>query len=138
MKIEEHTLNADIRTFYITADSFPAGITSAHEQLKALFADDTKRNFYGVSCSNEKREIIYLAATEELFEGEAEKYNCKTLTIKSGRYISVFQPDYEKNLQNVSAIFMQLLKDPRIDREGYCIEMYLEEKNMRCMVRLKE
>ena len=138
MKIEEYLLSKNIRTFCITADSYPAGIEKAHQQLKALFPDATNRNFYGISCPNKKGEIIYLAAVEESFEGEAEKFNCKTLILKSGTYISGFLPDYEREIQNVSATFSILLKDPRIDPKGYCVEVYVGEKDMRCMVRLKK
>lgn len=138
MKIEDYILRNDIHTFFVQADSFPEGVAEAHRKLQTLLPTNVKRNFFGISCPNKQGEIVYLAAVEEAFKGEAEKFKCKTLILKSGNYISVFLPDYEKNIQNISATFMKLLKDPRIDQEGYCVEMYLGEKDMRCAVRLKE
>ncbi|MCY7327346.1 MAG: hypothetical protein LH618_02215 [Saprospiraceae bacterium] len=38
----------------------------------------------------------------------------------------------------VGQTFKKLLDDPRIDPQGYCLEFYLNERDMRCMGPLAE
>lgn len=73
---------------------------------------------------------------EELEEGEAESLGCKTMALKSGRYVSILLHDYYKDLESIGNAFQELLKHPDIDPHGYCVEWYLSEKDVRCMVRL--
>ncbi|MDZ4758159.1 MAG: hypothetical protein SGJ10_08475 [Bacteroidota bacterium] len=57
-------------------------------------------------------------------------------TIKSGSYISITITDYMKNMQNIGKAFQELIAYPCINPEGYCLEWYLSETDMRCMVEL--
>ena len=128
----------DIKVFYITATSFPDGIQAAHEELHALVPFSTDRKYFGISRPGNNGPIIYQAAAEEIKKGEAEKLNCDTLILKKGKYISLTIYDYIKDLQSISKAFQQLLTTPGLDPQGYCIEWYVSNKDVKCMIRLEE
>lgn len=130
-------VDKDIKVFYITATSFPQGILGAHEKLHSLIPFSTERKYFGVSRP-ENGAIVYRAAAEEINEGEAERLQCKTLVLKKGSYISLILNDYMKDLPAIERTFKQLLSHPGIDPQGYCVEWYLNNKDVKCMVRLKE
>ncbi|MEW5844397.1 MAG: hypothetical protein AB1775_14150 [Bacteroidota bacterium] len=48
-----------------------------------MLPSDKGRNFFGISSPNREGDIIYKAAVEELFAGEAEKLGCETFIIKN-------------------------------------------------------
>lgn len=130
-------VDKDIKVFYITATSFPQGILGAHEKLHSLIPFSTERKYFGVSRP-ENGAIVYRAAAEEINEGEAERLQCKTLVLKKGSYISLILNDYMKDLPAIERTFKQFLSHPGIDPQGYCVEWYLNNKDVKCMVRLKE
>jgi hypothetical protein len=135
--IEKYNLKRDIKTFYVTSTSFPEGISDAFKKLRALLPKSTERFFFGISCPNEKGEIIYLAAVEEFYDGEGEELNCPSLILKQGNYLSCMIENYESKMESIGAMFATILKHPNIDPHGYCVEMYLGDKDVRCAVRLK-
>lgn len=124
------------KVLFVEAISFPEGIKDAHEKLHSLLPTIVGRNFFGISRP-ENGTIVYKAAAEELETGEAELLGCKTLELKAGKYISILLEDYLKDLQSIGNAFQELLKYPDIDPQGYCVEHYLSQNEVRCMVRLK-
>ena len=81
---------------------------------------------------------MYRAAAEEMHAGEAELSNCETLLILKGQYITIDIADYANDIQAIGEAFRVLLAHPGIDHEdGYCVEWYRNDKDVRCMVRLK-
>ena len=48
-----------------------------------MLPSDNGRNFFGISSPNMKGDLIYKAAVEESFRGEAEKLGCETFMIKN-------------------------------------------------------
>jgi len=137
-RMEEYILNEDIKVMYITAESFPNGVLAAHQKLHTLFPADKNRKYFGISRPNEKSLIIYKAAVEEITDGEAEKNGLETFTIKKGMFISELIPDFMKDVSAVGKTFEKLLDHPNLDPNGYCLEMYINETDVRCMVGLKK
>lgn len=135
--MEIQNLNSEIKVFYIKAQTFPTGIKAAHEKLHSLVPVNDGRRFYGISFGSPTGEITYYAAAEELTAGEAEKYSCEKFTIRKGPYLAVTLKDWCKEEGLVERTFRNLLSDPRLDDEnGYCLEEYLSETDMICMVTL--
>ena len=126
----------DIKVLCVTASSFPEGISAAHETLHNLLATSEDRNFYGISCPNEQGVIVYKAAAEQLHAGEAEQLKCETFIIKKGDYISYTIRDFHKDMGSIGKAFHKLLEDSRIDPEGCCVEVYLNQDDVQCMIRL--
>jgi len=138
MTMEEYILNEDIKVMCITAESFPNGVLAAHQKLHGLFPLDKQRRYFGISRPNEKREIIYKAAVEEITDGEAEKFGIETFTIKKGPFISELVPDFMKDVSQIGKTFEKLLNQSNIDPNGYCLEMYINETDVRLMVGIKK
>ena len=136
--METTILENNIKVFYVTATSFPDGIKEAHEKLHSLIPFSKERKYFGVSRPENNSDIVYRAAAEEMKEGEAEKLNCKTLVLKKGKYISFTVNDYMQDLSSIERAFKQLLSHPGLDPQGYCVEWYLNEKDVKCMIRLKD
>ena len=134
--MEKYILATDIKVICVTATSFPQGIQLAYKTLHDLLNGETRRVF-GISHSSKEGAIIYRAAAEEAYEGEAEKLHCERFTIRKGAYISETLKDWKKDETIVARTFQQLLANPDLDPEGYCLEMYPNGTDMICLVKLK-
>ena len=134
--MEIFTVDADIKVFCETAKSFPDGIMKAHQELRSIVPFSDQRRYFGISRPNDKGVISYDAATEEIYQGEAEELGCETIVIESGKYICLVFEDYIRNIPDVEKAFQLLDAYPGIDPEGYCIEWYMNEKDVRYMVKL--
>jgi hypothetical protein len=137
--MEKFILKNDISVFYVQAESYPMGIQAAHDRLHAIVPFSPNRNYFGLSRPENNGPIVYRAATEEIKEGEAKQYNCSTLIIKKGNYVCITVNDFRKDVMSISNAFRELLSQPNIDPEGYCVEWYANDKEaVKCMVRLDE
>jgi len=134
--MEIYHFQKDIKLLCVTAASFPDGILAAHQKLHSLLPTAKGRNFFGISRPNNKGAIIYKAAVEESYEGEDEKYGYETVVLKKGEYISIFISNFLDDVESIGRAFKKLIADPGIDPNGYCVEMYSGEQDVRCMVRL--
>jgi predicted transcriptional regulator YdeE len=132
--MEEYIIPKNINTVYIQATSFPNGVKSAHERLHTKVPDGEGRRFFGISYPNEKGEIIYKAAAEELHPGEAGTFGLETFTIRKGKYISEDLKDWCRQEGKIKEIFEKLLKHPDIVKDGYCLEEYFNDGDIRLMV----
>ena len=135
--METATIDKDISVFYITASSYPEGILDAHKNLHSMVPFTTSRRYYGLSRP-ENGTIVYRAAAEELWEGEGKKLKCDTIVIKKGKYICSTVHDYMKHVHLIKDAFDELLESPELDPQGYCVEWYVSEKDVKCMIRLKQ
>jgi len=135
--METTTFDQDIKVFYVTAISFPDGIADAHDRLHTIAPPTPGRRYFGLSRP-EGQGIVYRAAAEEMQAGEAGQLNCPTLLISKGQYITIDIPGYTSDIRSIGAAFSALLSHPGIDHlDGYCVEWYVNDKDVRCMVRLK-
>ena len=98
----------------------------------------TGRKFFGISYLESPSKIIYKAAVEESYPGEGEQLGCETFIIKKGQYISDYIKDFMSDIPKIGHTFQELLADQRIDPNGCCVEEYVNDKDVRCMVRLKD
>lgn len=135
--MEIMTFDKDIKLFYVAAMSFPDGVMEAHQKLHSLAPPSTSRRYFGISRP-ENGVIAYKAGAEEVYPGEGEKLHCDTLILKKGKYISLTINDYMNDIQSIGRSFTQLLAHPGIDPDGYCVEWYFNDKDVKCMVRLKD
>jgi hypothetical protein len=135
--MEKFNLESDIPVFCVKAVSFPAGIMEAHQKLNALVPMASGRRYFGISRPDRTGVITYKAAAEELLAGEAKQYKCESFTILKGSYSCTTIKDYLRDPQSISKAFSELLKNPELDPNGYCLEWYLDEKDVKCMVKLK-
>ena len=124
-------LENPIKVFSITAESFPGGVMKAHETLHGIASLDPKRQYFGISWGGPS--ITYKAAATEVSEGELKDKGLEEFTIRAGKYLSVKLDD----LGQIKDVFPELIQDSRVDPRGYCVEMYLDDNDVRCMVTTK-
>ena len=134
--MEKYYLEQDIKAFYVKASSFPGGIKPAFEKLHSLIKSTVDRRFFGISYPEIPGKIIYKAAVEEMYQGEAEELGCEIFIIKKGEYTSIYIKDFMKDISSIGKAFHELLQDPGIDPKGYCLEVYEGMNNARCLVPL--
>lgn len=136
--VEITKLEKDITALCITAESFPEGVLAAHQKLHGLVSYASDRKYFGISYPVGPGKILYQAATEMAPEDDPDVLDCDVFFIKKGDYVSVDIPDFRKDIPSIGRTFQQLLQDQRIDPNGYCLEWYLNENDVRCMVRLAD
>ena len=137
--MKTRTLETDITVFYVTANTFPEGIGEAFEKLHSLFPFSRERRIFGLSRPENNDGIVYRAAAEEMYEGEAEKLQCSRLILPKGKYIALDVIDFRKDLMSIDRAFKQLLHQPNLDPQGYCVEQYASDSEaITCMIRLDE
>ena len=133
--METITFDNDITVFYVQAKSFPDDIMYAHKKLRALVPFSTNRKYFGISRP-ETDGIVYKAAAEEIRPNEAMDLNLDTVVLKKGKYISLTIKDYAKDIQSIDRAFKELLSCPGLDPQGYCVEWYVNDADVKCMIRL--
>jgi len=134
--MKPYFLTSDINVICVTASSFPEGIKDAYHRLSSLIGATGTRKFFGISYGDGDKNIIYKAAAEETSEGEAAKLGCERFTIQKGEYISEYIADFMKHIPAMGESFREMCRDPRIDSNGYCVEMYIDNGDVICMVKL--
>lgn len=134
--MEKFYIERDITLFYITATSFPEGILDAFQKLHDKVPEARERIWYGISYPNGAKGIIYKAAVEEAFPGEGAKYGCDTFTVNEGVFISELIQNWEQNGNSIGETFRKLVQQPNIDENGYCLEIYENNTDVRCLVPL--
>lgn len=128
----------DTLAMYVEASSFPEGVLAAHQALHAKIPYSDERGYFGISWM-EGGKIRYLAAAGELSADEPAEYGLPIFTIKKGSYICETVKGYMDDLSAIGRTFQQLLDDPRLDPQGYCLEVYdKNQKDMQCLVKLKD
>ena len=137
--METVRIENDICVFYITAESFPAGVLDAHNNLHALVPFSKKRKYFGISRPESNGDIVYRAGTEETHANEGSEYNCDTLILKKGNYIALTVADFRDDPQRIGKAFQILLTHPDLDPQGYCVEWYKNDREeVKCMIRLNK
>lgn len=130
-------IEKNIKVYCITAESFPDGIKDAHEKIHSIIPFSISRRYFGISRP-EHGVIVYRAAAEKL-EGDKENgFSCKSLTIEKGKYVSIAIHDYLKDIHLIARAFEELTNYPGIDPNGYCIEWYDNDNEVKCIVRLDD
>jgi hypothetical protein len=137
--MEKFELKNDRKVFYIQAKSFPDGVLEAHQKLHALVPYSLERKYFGISRPEKENngQIVYRAAAEELVAGELSKHSLLEFIIPKGKYVSIVVKNYMQNSAAIMHAFEKLTANPEIDPNGYCIEMYVNDTEARCMIKLK-
>lgn len=132
--MENYTFQKDVHTYCVTAENFPEGILDAHQQLQALLPKNDRRDYFGISYPDKNGIMIYKAAAE-ILEGESMP-GLETFVIKNGPYNTLYINQYSTHPDSISQAFELLLKQHEVDPHGYCLEWYINEHDVKCMVPL--
>jgi hypothetical protein len=132
--MEMYEIKNDIHVFGITAFSFPDGVEEAFQKLRNLLPSAVGREFFGISRPDRSGTIIYKAMVKASYPEEGDKYGCESFVINQGSYLSEKIAHFMSNPLLIGKAFQAILKDPRIDHNGYCLEIYVGEEDVICMV----
>jgi hypothetical protein len=136
--METYNLKNDLKVFGKEVRTFPLGVAEAFHELLTMIPDGSHRAYYGLSHIDEMGKIIYKAAAEENYAGEAEKYNCKRYLIEKGEYLSVTITNWRDNTECIKDVFHDMMEDDRADKTKDVVEWYKTETEMLCLVKVKE
>ncbi len=136
--METINIPQDIKVVCLKASSFPEGIKTAHETLHASVPMINDRKYYGLSKPNEQGVISYFSAAEELFDGELAHLNLSTIILKKGNYYCIDVPNYLNDLNQIGNAFKILTSQTNIDLDAYCIEWYVNFKDLKCLLRIND
>lgn len=135
--MENYTLDKDIHLVCVRARIFPDGIQDAFKTLLETDRSFTSRTRYGISHGSTNG-IVYWAAVEEGFKGEGYTFGLDQYTIRKGVYATETLLNITGNESRIAKTFEELLKHPKLDPQGECIEWYKPGDEVLCMVRLTE
>jgi len=136
--MEDFILNEDIEVFCITAKAFPDKIMEAHQTLHGLIDFHPARKYYGLSRPDESGKIIYKAAATELVPGELSQHQLEKFCIPKGTYHCILVHNFKEHIEEIGKAFQEILALDSIDPDGICIEWYMGNNEVRCMVRQRK
>ena len=129
------TIQDDIKVFYVEAISFPEGIGLAFQKLFSFFKTADERKLFGISRP-ENGQIVYKAAAEEKESGDLSRHDLPFMVIEKGAYIGLMIENFRNDIDSIGIAFEKLTSAPNIDPNGFCIEWYLGENDVLCLVKL--
>ncbi len=137
MEQQYQILDNDVSLLCVTAKSFPDGIQAAFHELKQRIPRNDTRTPYGISKPERDGTIVYRAGVEQAFEGEATQQGCETVIVKKGTYLSRTVTHWQSKMETLGGVFDELIRDPRLDPDSLCVEIYQSQTELICMVRIK-
>ena len=136
--MEKYRVQKDLQVFGLQVMSFPYGIGEAFGNLMEMIPNGKERAYYGISYFDNAGNIVYHAAAEEKYSGEAEKYNCKSYTIEKGEYLAIKLAGWRSKTDKMKELFHELMIDERTNKSKPCIEWYYNDDEMMCMMLMKD
>jgi len=136
--METYKLKNDLKVFGKEVPTFPVGVSDAFHQLITIIPDGSNRSYYGLSHMDETGKIIYKAAAEEKYAGEAEKYNCDRYIIEKGEYLAVTLADWRGKTDCIKDMFHDMMEDDRADKTKEVVEWYKTDTEMLCLVKMRQ
>lgn len=136
--MEQIVLEEDINVYYITASSFPESIQAAHESLHAIIPYAAERKYFGISFPDRNGMIQYKAGATAIDRTESKGWDLPAYIIKKGNYACCTIKNYHQHLSVIAETFQKLLNIPELDPQGACIEWYINNQDLKCMIRLKD
>jgi predicted transcriptional regulator YdeE len=130
------TLENDISVYCLTASSFPAGVKEVYDQLHLLYPPGNGRTYFGISYPDGKGGLVYKAAVKLNETDKAPTGSFEPFTIRKGRYLSEDIRNFMADVSSIGNTFRKMIEEPGIATDGYCLEMYLNPTDVRCMVLL--
>lgn len=136
--MEKVVVKENINILCLPAQKFPDTIAETHHQLREMIPHKEGRRFFGLSRPNANGVVGYAAAAEQLETSEADILGLQEYTVPEGTYYCITLSNLSKDTAAISQAFDEILKQPDIDPNGFCLEWYPNETDIHCMVRLRD
>ena len=121
-------ISSDVYAYGTLVADFPNGVGQAFDRLSEMLGTNDKRSYYGIVTMGDKGQMQYYAAAADIYEGEADKYNCKRLTIEKGQYLAEALADRRNNIACIKDVFKELIHDKRADTTKPAVECYKNDR----------
>lgn len=115
--------------------TFPNGIKEAFGNLMKTLGNN--RAYYGISWMDEDDKVIYYAMAQEAFPGEGRQHNYDILPIEKGEYRGEAIQNWMSKTDSIKDVFHNLMGNIKADKNHPCIEWYMSDDEMVCMVKDK-
>ncbi len=135
--MNNYHLNENITLYTITASSFPEGVVAAFEELYQHASPEDVSAYYGVSYANKSGEITYKAAMA-LKESVTNIPKLAIFILCAGEYRGEELLNFRAKIGTIGNTFQELIHQSDLDEHGCCVEMYYNDTDVRCMVRIKD
>jgi hypothetical protein len=130
-------LEKDVPLFGVQATSFPEGVRGAWEELHRKLGVTNGRAFYGISHGSKDGTIVYKACVEEAFDGELAGLDCERFLLPKGEYTGETIHNFMQQLPRIGETFQALLARGDYDTTSACVEQYLNDADVVCMIKRK-
>lgn len=131
--MKTYSFPEELRLCCVTADSFPQGVAMAFQRLHSSVPDPEGRRLFGLSWPDGKGGMLYKAAAEERYPGEAEKVGAEPYTLQKGEYVGVEVRNFMDDIPSIGKAFKELVDAPGVDPRTMGIEEYIGT-SVHCMV----
>jgi len=135
--MNSYHLAEDIKLYTVTAKSFPEGVQTAFEHLHSLTSKYEAIAYYGISQAKAHGGITYKAAVA-LKEPATVIPELETYTLQAGQYRGREILNFRDRIAGIGKTFQELIQYPDIDKNGCCIEVYYNDTDVICMVKIEE
>lgn len=128
----------DIQVYCLKATSFPDGVSAVYDRLHNEYPPEGGRSYFGISWPAPNGAINYMAAVKLNDSDSTPQSDYVPYTIQKGRYVAIDITNYMANLPAIGAAFAEMIREPDVAPDGYCLEVYLSPTELTCMVKLKD
>lgn len=135
--MEIYHLEHDLTVYGFPVETFPEGIGEAFDKLINLLPPAGTRPYYGISACTPVG-ILYLAAALIKPDEKPEQYSLQAYVINKGNYLAEKVVDWQSKTQSINGIFRKMVEDSRCDQIKPCVEVYLNDQEMLCLVKAVE
>jgi len=136
--MENYTIDNDITVYCLAVTPFPGGLPEVWNRMHATYAPGNGRSYYGISWGDGKGGILYKAAVSIREDDIIPGGDFEPFIIKKGSYRGTLIRDFMSDTRLIGQTFQQLLQAPDVAADGYCLEIYLNPKDVRCLIKLND
>ena len=133
--MEKFEIIEPIHLFGLKVPAFPNGVKEKFAELESVLPQTKGRKCYGI-FEMINGEVSYKVAFEEVFADKGSKYNCESIVIEKGTYLTESIMDWINKIDQIGPTFDTLNQDDRVDTANSpSIEFYKSKDELVCMVK---
>jgi len=131
------TFQNDLHVCGLEVISFPEGISETFDTLVQAVPGGFTRSFFGVSFMRDQK-MVYVACFEKKPSEVISALPLTNLTIEKGTYLAEPIKDWRSKTRTLNQVFRKMLAHEQADHTKPCVEWYLNEYEMMCLVKQQE
>lgn len=133
--MDSFTFQEDLPVICITATGGRDGGADAMATLRNRLPENERRQFFGIFWPGRDGGTYKAAASTFDSDGDALE-GLGHFTIRNGPYNGFYIKDYKSQPGTVAKAFDLLRGEHEVDPDGYCLEWFVNDEDVKCMVPL--